>query len=312
MYLFIYSYIADLIFGDPSWLPHPVKEMGKLISFLEKKLLGTGTIRIERLKGAVVSISVIATSALFTFIIIKTSAKMNSLLGNFVWVYFGYTTISVKDLFIKVRAVKKELVNNSLPKARERLSEIVGRDTKDLTSDEVSKAAIESVAESTSDGIVAPLFYLIIGGPVLAVSYKAINTLDSMLGYKNEKYIHFGYFAAKLDDIAGFIPARVTGFLIVVASFLLKKDFVNSFKIMSRDGRKHQSPNSGISEAAMSGALGVQLGGPSIYSGVAAKKAYIGDKKRAVNALLIDEALAISFAVSACLVMLGALIRWLI
>ena len=174
------------------------------------------------------------------------------------------------------------------------------------------KAAIESVAESTCDGIVAPLFYLIIGGPVLAISYKAINTLDSMLGYKNERYIHFGYFAAKLDDVAGFIPARITGLFIVVASFFLRKDFMNSFKIMNRDGRRHQSPNSGISEAAMSGALGIQLGGPSMYNGVVDKKAYIGDKKGRASTSSINEALAISFTVSICTVSLGALIKWLI
>lgn len=312
MYLFIYSYIADLIFGDPPRLPHPVKGMGMLISFLEKKLLDAGTIRTERLKGAMVSICVIVISALFAYLIIRTAAKINPLFGNLAWIYLGYATISVKDLFIKARAIKKELVNNSLIAARRRLSEIVGRQTKDLTDEQVLKAAIESIAESTCDGIVAPLFYLIIGGPVLAISYKAINTLDSMLGHKNERYIHFGCFAARLDDIAGFIPARITGLLIVIASFLLKKDFINSFRIMNRDGKKDESPNSGISEAAMSGALGIRLGGPSIYDGVVVKKAYIGDKKRTAGTLLIDEALAISFVVSVCSVLSGALIKWLI
>ncbi|PIW87974.1 MAG: cobalamin biosynthesis protein CobD, partial [Nitrospirae bacterium CG_4_8_14_3_um_filter_41_47] len=162
----------------------------------------------------------------------------------------GYTTISVKDLQIKARAIYKELKEGDIFKARKELSRIVGRDIQDLSEDEIKRATIESIAESTNDGIVAPLFYLILGGPVLAITYKAINTLDSMVGYKNDRYIHFGWFSARVDDVANFIPARIAGMLIVISSFLLRKNFKDSFKTMLRDSKKHSSPNSGISEAA--------------------------------------------------------------
>ncbi|NCO68147.1 MAG: cobalamin biosynthesis protein CobD, partial [Nitrospirae bacterium] len=181
--------------------------------------------------------------------------------------------------------VLKEIRAKDIIEARKKLSCIVGRDTQNLSEDGVVKAAAESIAENTNDGIIAPLFYLILGGPVLAITYKAINTLDSMVGYKNDRYIHFGWFSARVDDVANFIPARIAGMLIVISSFLLRKNFKDSLKTMLRDSKKHSSPNSGISEAAMAGALGIRLGGGAFYQGKFVEKQYIGNDIKKVGAV---------------------------
>jgi len=181
-----------------------------------------------------------------------------------------------------------------------------------LGKDRIITAALESIAENINDGIVAPLFYLILGGPVLAIAYKSINTLDSMVGYKNERYLHFGWFSAKLDDIANFIPARISGVLISVSSLIRGKRFGAAFKTMCRDGRKHPSPNSGISEAAMAGALGMRLGGASSYQGSPSVKPYLGEEKRAIRPSFINEALAISLITSVLVISMGAILKWLI
>ncbi len=286
------SYLADLIFGDPERLPHPVRGMGKMIGFLDNRLARS------RISGVILAFVVIGVSACLAYLLVKLSP----ILG----IYLGYTTLSVKDLQVKARAVMKE---DSIAEARKYLAMIVGRDTQNLDKERIVTATIESIAESTNDGIVAPLFYLTLGGPVAAISYKAINTLDSMVGYKNERYLHFGWFSAKLDDIANFIPARISGFLISISS---GKRFIQSLKTMAKDSRKHASPNSGVSEAAMAGALGIRLGGEWSYQGKIIKRHYIGEEKRQVQPSLINEALTISLIVSILMVSLGVLFRWLI
>jgi adenosylcobinamide-phosphate synthase len=312
MFLLISSYIADLIFGDPEKLPHPVRWMGKLINLLDERLNKGDALWVGRIKGIILAFVVVGISGCFAYILLKSARKINPFFGNLVWVYLGYTTISVKDLFVKARAILEKLVSNSIVEARFKLSHIVGRDTQDLSEERIIKATIESIAENTNDGIIAPLFYLILGGPVLAITYKAINTLDSMVGYKNERYIHFGWFSAKLDDVANFLPACITGLLIPVSSFLLRKNFKDSLKIMLKDGKKHPSPNSGISEAAMAGALGIKLGGSSTYQGKLSEKPYIGGSKRLTEPLLINEALAVSFMSSLLMVFIGVLAKWVI
>ena len=307
MYLLIFSYLLDLVFGDPEWIFHPVRVIGKLIDKLESALIGRRAIWIERLKGIVLVALVVITASVITYFLLKVSLRINVILGDLVWIYMAYTVLSIKDLGVKARAVSSALRNSHIEKARHELSKIVGRDTGNLDQKEIIKAAIESVAENTNDGIVAPLFYLILGGPVLAIAYKAVNTLDSMIGYKNEKYIHFGWCAAHLDDIANFIPARISGFLISISS----KNFRDSFKIMLRDGSKHSSPNSGISEAAMAGALGIKLGGGTFYQGVFVPKPYIGIEKREINNNLIIKALKISFVTSILMLILGVIFKWL-
>jgi adenosylcobinamide-phosphate synthase len=312
MFLLISSYIADLIFGDPEWLPHPIRGIGKLINLLDRLLNRVDSFWISRIKGIILAFIVVGISGCFAYVFIKFSGKLNHFLGNLAWIYLGYTTLSVKDLFLKAKAILKKLMSNSLIEARLKLSQIVGRDTENLSEERIIKAAIESISENTNDGIIAPLFYLIIGGPVLAIVYKAINTLDSMVGYKNNRYRDFGWFSAKLDDVANFIPARITGFLIVVSSFVLRKNFKDSFRIMLRDGKKHPSPNSGVSEAAMAGALGIKLGGPSTYQRRLSEKPYLGEDKFPTAPLLINYALAISFVASFLMVLLGVLVKWVI
>lgn len=310
--LLVTSYISDLVFGDPEWLPHPARLMGKLISSLDNLLKRRNDVWIDRIKGAILSITVIGSSALISYALLKFSMKANPYLGAVIWVYLAYTTISVRDLHVKTGAVYKGLASGSLERARRELAKIVGRDTKDLDKDRVARAAIESIAESTNDGIIAPLFYLFLGGPVLAIAYKAVSTLDSMIGYKNEKYTHVGWFSAKLDDAANYVPARIAGFLIALSSFFCGKDAVRSFKVLVRDGRKHPSPNSGLPEAAMAGALGIRLGGASYYGGELHEKPYIGGDEKPMEISFINEAMLISFISSLIMLSSGVIIRWLI
>jgi len=312
MYILIFSYLADLIFGDPEGFPHPVRGIGRLIGLLDNRLRGGKGKRKERIKGVILSLSVTGATFITAYLLIELSRRLNPLLGVFVSIYLGYTTISTKDLRVKAKVILREIEMNNISKARKRLSHIVGRDTKDLSREEIIIASLESIAENTNDGIIAPLFYLTLGGPVWAMVYKAVNTLDSMVGYKNEKYIHFGWFSAKLDDFFNFIPARISGILISLASFIAGKDFKNSFKILLRDGRRHPSPNSGVSEAAMAGALGIKMGGPSFYEGKEVFKPYIGEKIREIHPFLINEALNISFIASILMLCMGAFFIWII
>jgi len=293
-------------------MPHPVRLIGSLINLLEKKLLRNASARLERIKGIMTVLITLGVAVSISYLCLYFSARINPIFGMIAYVYLGYTTISVKDLWVKASAVTTALEGNSIRAAREKLSVIVGRDTHDLGKDEIVLATVESVAESTNDGIVAPIFYLILGGPVLAIAYKSINTLDSMLGHKNTKYLNFGWFSAKLDDLANFVPARITGLLIALASFPCGKNSIGSFMTMLVDGRKHPSPNSGISEAAMAGALGVRLGGLSCYGGQPVAKPFIGNKERAINPLLIGDALRVSLISSALIITFGAVLRWII
>ena len=312
MFLLVYCYAADLIFGDPEWFPHPVRGIGYLISLLDNKFKGNSGKKRERLKGLILTFAVVGISSFSTYLFVELSKRLNPFLGSLAWVYLGYTTLSVKDLRVKAKTILKEIEKGSIVETRRQLSKIVGRDTENLGKDKIIVATIESIAESTNDGIVAPLFYLVLGGPILAIAYKSINTLDSMVGYRNERYLHFGWFSAKLDDVVNFIPARISGFLISISSLITGKRFKDSFKIMLRDGRKHLSPNSGVSEAAMAGALGIRLGGPSTYQGELEDKPYIGEDKFLPRPLLIKEAISISFVVSLLMVLIGVLVKWII
>ena len=312
MLLLISCYLADLIFGDPEWFPHPVRGVGKLIGLLDRRFCGGNTPRVERIKGVIVTLTVVGISAYLAYLLIVFSRKLNPFCGGLAGVYLGYAVLAGKDLRVKAKAVWREAEKGALVKARRELAKIVGRDTDDLSTERVVAATIESIAESTNDGIVAPLFYLTLGGPILAVAYKAVNTLDSMIGYKNERYLNFGRLSARLDDMANFIPARITGCLIAAASFLLGKGCGRSFKIMRRDGSKHSSPNSGISEAAMAGALRIRLGGPLSYQGKHSAKPYLGEEDRRVEAGLIKEALRISLVVSLLMVLIGVFfLKWI-
>lgn len=313
MYLLAFSYLADLLFGDPEWFPHPVRLIGNFIKFLEKILrrksqgLSRNAVRV---KGALLALLVVALSSFCSFLFIFFMQYLNRYLGYAAGIFVAYTTLSVKDLRVKADHVLNSLEKGDLAGARKHLSRIVGRDTENLSEEDVARAVIECVSESTCDGIIAPLFYLIIGGPVLAIAYKSINTLDSMVAYKNDAYCDLGWFSAKLDDFANFIPARITGVLISASSAITGKNFVRALNMMIRDGRKHPSPNSGISEAAMAGALGIRIGGTSTYQGIVSEKPFIGDAIAGIKTSMVNESLKISFIASLIMVLSGALIKW--
>jgi len=308
----ISAYLLDLIMGDPRWLPHPVKGMGKLVTFLEKKLRNGQKKYILRIKGIILSVIVIGGSSFIAWLLLDYSEKINPLFGGAVWILLGYFSLALKDLFSHAKAILKELKDRNIEEARQKLSLIVGRDTGGLSEGEIITATIESIAENTCDGVIAPLFYLLLGGPVLTIAYKAINTLDSMVGYKSEKYKDFGWFSARLDDVANFIPARITGILISISAFIIGKGFISSFKTMLQDGRKHPSPNSGISEAAMAGALGVCLGGSSTYQGRIIPRPYLGKNRVVKSPLLINKALKIGLITSLLMVVTGAVLKWVL
>jgi adenosylcobinamide-phosphate synthase len=309
MELILISYIADFVFGDPQWFPHPVRLMGSLISFFERTLNGSEHKTIQRFYGAVTVLGVIAISGICAYVIIELVAKIHPVAGKIAWIFLAYTTLATEDLVVHARAVWKMLAINDIEGSRKKLSLMVGRDTRKLSQDEVIQATVETVAESTTDGIVMPLFYLFLGGPVLAVMFKAVSTLDSMIGHKDERYLYFGWCAAKIDTIANFIPARITGLLIPIAALFSGKDSVQSFRVMFRDGKKQDSPNSAISEAAMSGALGVRLGGTCSYSGRIVKHPYLGEQRRPISISLIKEAITISVVTSLLMLAVGILFK---
>jgi adenosylcobinamide-phosphate synthase len=306
------AYFLDWILGDPRWFPHPVKGMGRLIAVLEKKLRTGQSKRMLRIKGGLLVIIVAGGCAFIVWLALSFLRRTNPVLETIAWVFLGYTCLATRDLFSHVRNILEKIRNNDIEGARQKLSLIVARDTGNLPQEKIIVATVESIAESTNDGIVAPLFYLVLGGPVLAIAYKAINTLDSMLGYKNEKYLYFGWAAARLDDIANFIPARISGLLIVASSFIAGKDSKNSFFTMLHDGAKHSSPNSGFPEAAMAGALGMRMGGAAFYGGQLYVKPYLGEEKRQVEPFFLSDALAIMLISSVLMATIGALFRWVV
>ncbi len=272
--LLLASFILDLIFGDPPLLfPHPIALIGKLIEktesiFYEDNKLNGIIFVIFNVIVVYVSIEVLL--KIFFLLNVYINFLLSSILLSF--------TISLKSLHFETLKVYNALKNNNLNLARKELSLLVSRDTNELEEKDIIRSVIETISENFTDGIVAPIFYFAIGGLKLAFIYKVINTLDSMIGYKNERYINFGYFTAKLDDILNFIPARIAGFLTVISAFLLRYDFKNSFRIMLRDKNNTDSPNSGWTESAYAGALKVQLGGPTPYFGVWYDKPFIGDE----------------------------------
>lgn len=282
----------DLVIGDPRWLPHPVRIIGKAISACEGFLRRIcSTHAAQRMAGtllvAVIVLPVYLLAASLTDLLGSASHPGAVVLGSVILVYLMATTIATRELILSVQRVIASVEQGDLESGRRLVGMIVGRDTKDLNGQGVLKAAIESLAENLSDGVVAPLFYLTIGGLPLALVYKAINTLDSMVGYRNERYRYFGWAAARLDDAANYLPARITGLLIVAAVFLFSlatgmtaavRESQRSFAVMLRDGRKHPSPNSGVPEAAMAGAVHIRLGGPSIYGGIVVEKPVIGNE----------------------------------
>lgn len=296
-FVLIMAFLFDLSIGDPRWLPHPVRIIGKSVMKTEGMLRAKkrGTRTEERIKGLLLVIIIVPLSFVITGLIVYLISRIGKisyllhLIGAVLLIYLTSTTIALRELIDSAENVIDAIRNRKIDLARKNLSMIVGRDTEDLSEKKILMATIETVSENLSDGIIAPLFYLAIGGLPLAMAYKAINTLDSMVGYKNEKYINFGWASARLDDIANYVPARLSGILIIISTFFVMifkspshalRIAHNALRIMINDGRKHLSPNAGIPEAAMAGALGVRLGGPSRYNGIEVQKPYIGQEIR--------------------------------
>ena len=280
--------ILDWIFGDPVWLYHPVRIIGKWISFLEKilrKFAGDqeGNEKKLLIAGGILWILVILASAAVPMGILYLAEKFSPCAAFVLECFWCYQLLAARSLGKESKKVYKKLIQDDLPGARLAVSMIVGRDTENLTVEGVTKAAVETVAENTNDGVIAPLIYMLIGGPILGFVYKAVNTMDSMLGYKNEKYLYFGRVAAKMDDVAGFIPARISALLMILASCLLGMDGKNALWIWKRDRRKHASPNAAQTEAVCAGALQVQLAGDAWYFGKKHEKDTIGDPIREIE-----------------------------
>lgn len=293
MTAFLAGFILDLFVGDPIGFPHPVRWIGSLISNLTDLFLNKAerTLEPEKINkrkrrfGLTMVIIVITVSAGICFAILHLAYTLNSVLGVIIESVITYQCIATKSLYAESMKVQKALKNEGLDAGRKAVSMIVGRDTACLDEKGVIKAAVETVAENTSDGVIAPLIYLAIGGPVLGIAYKAINTMDSMVGYKNDKYMDFGRAAAKLDDVVNFVPARISAVLMIISCFFLGKDysFTGARRIFKRDRFNHSSPNSAQTESVCAGALGIQLAGPASYFGKIVDKKYIGDPIRSIE-----------------------------
>lgn len=268
------AYVLDLIFGDPRNIIHPVQIIGKIIELFEKFLLKK---RYKVFAGGILTAVTVGITYILCFLI---SINIEKPLVAILEIYLMYTVFSVNSLAREGRRVYNILKKGDIEVARKELSYLVSRDTGMMDEKMVIRSTMETISENTVDGIIAPMFYMFLGGLPLAMAYKAVNTLDSMVGYRNEKYIEFGKFSARTDDAANFIPARITGLLIVIASLILRYDYRAAWKIFLRDRKNHSSPNSGHSEAGVAGALGVQFGGVVSYFGKEVRKPAIGDKKK--------------------------------
>ena len=285
-YVFPVAFLLDFLIGDPMNLPHPVRLMGKAIELAEPKFRKLSINR--SVSGFLFALFLIILTWIASFLLIKIAMLIYNPFGFIVEVILLYYCISVRSLEQAAMNVKNALNKPEL--ARKNLSYIVGRETDKLSIQNIIRATVETVAENFVDGVVSPLFYALLGGVPLAMTYKMINTMDSMVGYKNEKYIHFGTGAAKIDDVANFIPARISIFPIAFASQILSKRGLDAVDIAIKEGRKHSSPNAGYPEAAFAGTLQITLGGPNIYHGKVVNKPYIGKKLSCIKANDIKKA----------------------
>ncbi len=305
------GFLLDLLIGDPHWLYHPVRLVGKLISGAEKILrrIFPKTERGERIAGIFLILIVSGVTTAVAAGLLFLAGKWDFRAKFVLEVLMCYQLFAVRALKDESMKVYRELVKPDLEGARYAVSMIVGRDTQSLTAEGVTKAAVETVAENTSDGIIAPMFYMVIGGPVLGWLYKSINTMDSMVGYKNEKYLNFGRYAAKLDDVVNFIPARLSAWMMILACRLTGLDAGKALEIFRRDRFNHASPNSAQTEAVMAGALHVQLAGDAWYFGKLYKKKTIGDALRRVEPEDIRRANRLLYAASALSLVVFGLVR---
>lgn len=293
IFAFIAGFVLDLLIGDPHFIPHPVRLIGSLISFLDKRLnsdAGYNSSENEAnlskyKKGMLLAFTVIITTFAVSALILVAAYSINLYAGVIVESVMTWQILATKCLRVESMRVYDALRTDGAHAGRRAVSMIVGRDTSVLDEAGVTMAAVETIAENTSDGVIAPMLYTAIGGPVLGFVYKAVNTMDSMLGYKNDKYMYFGRFAARLDDVVNFIPARISAYLMIAAAFIGGRHFdgKNAYRIFKRDRFNHASPNSAQTESVCAGALRVQLAGDAVYFGKLVKKKYIGDGLREIE-----------------------------
>ena len=293
IFAFIAGFVLDLLIGDPHFIPHPVRLIGSLISFLDKRLNCDAGYYIYEKKlnlikykrGMLLAFTVIFATFAMSVIIIVAAYSINLYAGVIVEAVMTWQILATKCLRVESMRVYDALRTDGVDAGRKAVSMIVGRDTSVLDAAGVTRAAVETIAENTSDGVIAPMLYTAIGGPVLGFVYKAVNTMDSMLGYKNDKYMYFGRFAARLDDVVNFIPARISAYLMIAAAFIGGRQFdgKNAYRIFKRDRFNHASPNSAQTESVCAGALRVQLAGDAVYFGKLVKKKYIGDGLREIE-----------------------------
>lgn len=293
IFAFIAGFVLDLLIGDPHFIPHPVRLIGSLISFCDKRLNCDAGYNISEKKlnlikykrGMLLAFTVIFATFTMSVIIIVAAYSINLYAGVIAEAVMTWQILATKCLRVESMRVYDALRTDGVDAGRRAVSMIVGRDTSVLDAAGVTRAAVETIAENTSDGVIAPMLYTAIGGPVLGFVYKAVNTMDSMLGYKNDKYMYFGRFAARLDDVVNFIPARISAYLMIAAAFIGGRHFdgKNAYHIFKRDRFNHASPNSAQTESVCAGALRVQLAGDAVYFGKLVKKKYIGDGLREIE-----------------------------
>ena len=293
IFAFIAGFVLDLLIGDPHFIPHPVRLIGSLISFCDKRLNCDAGYNISEKKlnlikykrGMLLAFTVIFATFAISVIIIVAAYSINLYAGVIAEAVMTWQILATKCLRVESMRVYDALRTDGVDAGRRAVSMIVGRDTSVLDAAGVTRAAVETIAENTSDGVIAPMLYTAIGGPVLGFVYKAVNTMDSMIGYKNDKYMYFGRFAARLDDVVNFIPARISAYLMIAAAFIGGRQFdgKNAYRIFKRDRFNHASPNSAQTESVCAGALRVQLAGDAVYFGKLVKKKYIGDGLREIE-----------------------------
>lgn len=310
------GFLLDFLLGDPYWLPHPIRAIGSLIGWLEHKW--NHPEEKNSRKGTVMVLLVLAVIGSVTFLLWAGAYRVHPLLGVMVESIMTYQILATKCLKTESMKVYDALQKQDLEAARKAVSMIVGRDTQSLDENGIAKAAIETVAENTSDGVIAPMLYTAIGGPVLGFLYKAVNTMDSMVGYKSERYLYFGRTAARLDDAVNYMPARISAVLMIAACLLSGSDYnaKKAWRIYRRDRYQHASPNSAQTEAVCAGALGIRLAGSASYFGKLVEKPYIGDAERAVETEDIKRANHLLYLTAwiselLCLLGLGGISLWI-
>jgi len=304
------AFLLDLLLGDPQWFPHPVRLVGKLATATERLFRGMRFLPL-RVAGILTAMMVIATTVAVVQLLVWQAARLHPLAGLIVSVLLLYFAIAPRDLAAHAAAVRDALLSGDLELARRKVAMMVGRDTSSLDEEGVARAAVESVAENTSDGVTAPLFYGILFGPAGAWLYKASNTLDSMFGYRNERYREFGWASARFDDLLNWLPARLTVLAVVGAAFILRLDPAASIRSVRLCARRHESPNAGYPESAFAGALGVTLGGARSYGGVTKTVPTLGIREGAMEAATITRAMRLMYATATIFLAAGIVILFI-